>query len=63
MQESKDLLWAGGGVVYSGHKIPIEAPFTKVQGIFNARKMSVYCSSLANPRSKSRGMRSLSIFN
>jgi hypothetical protein len=39
----------------------IEAPCTKVQGIFHARKMSIDCSSLANPRSKLRGMRSLSM--
>jgi hypothetical protein len=39
----------------------IEAPCTKVQGIFHARKMSIDCSSLANPRSKLRGIRSLSM--
>jgi hypothetical protein len=41
---------------------PIEAPCTKVQGIFQARKGFICCSSLANPRSKLRGMRSLFLF-
>jgi len=41
----------------------IEAPCTKVQGIFQARKGFICCSSLANPRSKLRGMRSLFLFN
>src|SRR4030042_6413433 len=40
----------------------IEAPCTKVQGIFQARKGFICCSSLANPRSKLRGMRSLFLF-
>ncbi|OGP49664.1 MAG: hypothetical protein A2Y79_05070 [Deltaproteobacteria bacterium RBG_13_43_22] len=39
-----------------------EAPCTKVQGIFQARKGFICCSSLANPRSKLRGMRSLFLF-
>src|SRR4030042_6902166 len=40
----------------------IEAPCTKVPGIFQARKGFICCSSLANPRSKLRGMRSLFLF-
>src|SRR4030042_5248011 len=40
----------------------IEAPCTLVQGIFQARKGFICCSSLANPRSKLRGMRSLFLF-
>src|SRR4030042_239344 len=40
----------------------IEAPCTKVQGIFQARKGFICCSSLANPRSKLWGMRSLFLF-
>src|SRR4030042_2644907 len=39
-----------------------EAPCTKVRGIFQARKGFICCSSLANPRSKLRGMRSLFLF-
>jgi hypothetical protein len=41
---------------------PFEAPCIKVRGIFHAREMSIYWCSLANPRSKLRGMRSLSLF-
>src|SRR4030042_2089944 len=41
----------------------IEAPCTKVQGIFQARKGFICCSSLANPRGKLRGKRSLILFN
>jgi hypothetical protein len=32
-----------------------ECPRTMVRGIFHARKMSIVCSSLANPRSKLLG--------
>jgi MFS family permease len=31
---------------YSGQKIPIEAPCTKVQGIFHERKMSIYWGTI-----------------
>ncbi|MGC1401311.1 MAG: hypothetical protein WA974_00095, partial [Thermodesulfobacteriota bacterium] len=40
----------------------IEAPRTKVRGIFPVRIAFIICSSLTNPRGKLRGMRSLSLF-
>ncbi len=45
------------------YSIPeLKTPCTKVQGIFPARVPVIFGSSLANPRSKLRGIRSLSMF-